>query len=246
MCRGLEQRAKQPELMDDFSQGGPELSEAFAHLRRLNRIFGAAAPTLYGVQRLWGEAEKPRHLSVMDIGAGSGEVNRELLRWADRQDIDLTITLVDRTEEACEEARRIFHHERRVQVMRCDLFMLPEACADIITGTQFIHHFASHELCGVVANMLRRSRLGVVINDIHRHWIAWSAVWLAVRMISTNRYIRHDGPLSVAKGFRLADWQQLRDELGGPEMSVAWRPLFRYAAVIRNNRVNINQRSGLV
>jgi 2-polyprenyl-3-methyl-5-hydroxy-6-metoxy-1,4-benzoquinol methylase len=235
--RGLQHRAKEPELMDDFSIGGHELHEALQHLRVLNQIFGAAATTLYGVRRLWTEADKPRHFSILDIGSGSGDVNWRLLRWANANQIELKITLIDITEEACEEARLIFHQEPRVQVMRSDLFSLPEACADMITGTQFVHHFAVNELPKVVESMLNASRLGVVINDIHRHWIPWAAVWLTTRIVSNNRYILNDGPLSVAKGFRSADWKNLRKALGVSEIFYAWRPMFRYVVVIRKNKV---------
>nr|WP_243767418.1 methyltransferase domain-containing protein [Paenibacillus agricola] len=237
MFKPLRQRAAEPELMDDRSAGGAELREALQKLRLLNRVFAAAAPTLYGVKRLWKEADKPRRFTVLDIGSGSGDVNRQLLRWADANGIDLLITLVDITEEACEEARLFFHNEPRVRVVRQDLFLLPEACADVVTGTQFIHHFADGELPRVVTSMLNASRAGVVVNDIHRHWMAWAAVWLVARVVSANRYIVHDGPLSVAKGFRAADWNQLRKALDMPTMYYAWRPLFRYVVVIRKKSI---------
>ncbi|MGG2200117.1 methyltransferase domain-containing protein [Paenibacillus validus] len=238
MCKALRQRTEEPELMDDLSMGGAELREALQHLRVLNRIFAAAAPTLYGVRRLWMEAGQPDRLSILDIGAGSGDVNKHLLRWADANRIDLSVTLVDITEEACEEARLFFHDEPRVRVIRRDLFELPEASADVTTGTQFVHHFAASELPKVVASMCKASRLGVVINDIHRHWLPWAAVWLTARLISNNRYIRKDGPLSVAKGFRAADWKELKHALGVSDMFYAWRPLFRYVVVIGTRRAH--------
>lgn len=221
--------------MDDFSAGGPELRVALRHLRMLNRIFGASAPTLYGIRRLWMAADKPKRFSILDIGAGSGDVNRNILHWADANRIDLSITLADITEEACEEARLLYRNEPRIRVMRNDLFKLPEGGADVVTGTQFVHHFAAAELPKVAQNMLKASRLGVVINDIHRHWIPWAAVWLTTRIVSNNRYIRNDGPLSVAKGFRSDDWRNLREALGESEMHYAWRPLFRYAVVIKKS-----------
>lgn len=232
MSKGLRERATAAELMDDISSGGAELREALRQLRLLNRIFAAGAPTLHGVKRLWMEADKPRHLSILDIGAGSGDVNRQLLQWAEKHEIDLAIQLVDLTAEACEEANQFFSKEPRVQIRQGNLFDLSEASADIVTGTQFVHHFDEEELPGVVASMLRASRLGIVINDIHRHWIAWAAVWLTTRIISSNRYILHDGPLSVAKGFRAEDWNRLGKTLELSDMSYTWRPLFRYAVII--------------
>jgi len=244
MFKRLKQRAGEQELMDDLATGGAELREALQHLRRLNRIFGAAAPTLYGVQRIWQEEGRPAKLSILDIGSGSGDVNRHLLRWAEEHGIDMHITLTDITEEACAEARLLFQDEPRIQVKQGDLFELQSGCADVVTGTQFVHHFASDELPNVVESMLSASRLGVVINDIHRHWIAWAAVWLMAHMVSTNRYIRNDGPLSVAKGFRAEDWRNLRDTLHNPDMSYSWRPLFRYAVMVRKRGDSVETKSG--
>ncbi|MDQ0111252.1 2-polyprenyl-3-methyl-5-hydroxy-6-metoxy-1,4-benzoquinol methylase [Paenibacillus harenae] len=239
MFRDWSKRAVEQELMDDFTIGGDELREALRHLRRLNRIFAAAAPTLYGIERLYIEADKPTRLSILDIGSGSGDVNRRLLQWADANRIEIAITLVDITTEACEEAIELFQAEPRVHVTQSDLFDVPERSVDIVTGTQFLHHFSDDELPAVILKMLAIARIGVVINDIHRHWLAWAAVWLMARFLSSNRYILNDGPLSVAKGFQAEDWERLKHSLGEKaELSYSWRPLFRYAVVIRQPRHN--------
>ncbi|KUP24084.1 methyltransferase domain-containing protein [Paenibacillus sp. DMB5] len=230
--RALSVRAKEDELMDDFSMGGEELSEALKHLRRLNRIFAAPGPTRDGVEKLWQAIGQPQKLSILDVGAGSGDVNVKLLEWADRKGIELDIILVDMTEEACEEARHLFRHEPRVSVMRADLQELDDASADIVTGSQFVHHFDGQQLVDMVDHMRRASRYGVVINDIHRHPVSYTAVWVVTRVISRNRYIRHDGPLSVAKGFKGRDWQELKRKLQADAMTYTWKPLFRYSVVI--------------
>lgn len=211
------------------------LREALVHLRRLNRLFGAASPTLYGVKKLWRDAGCPKSLSIVDIGAGSGDVNKKLLRWALEEGVRLNVTLVDKTEEAAKEAALYYWNESRVQIRQADLFELEADSADIVTGTQFIHHFAGEELARAASQMLRISRIGVALNDIHRHWLSWSAVWLATRLLSRNPYIRHDGPLSVAKGFRAGDWEKLRRSPGLDQLSYSWRPLFRYAVTISKN-----------
>lgn len=228
----LRSRSPEAELMDDYTRGGAELREALRHLRRLNRLFAAPGPTLYGIEKLWKAAGKPKHLTVLDAGSGSGDINRHVLRWADEREVSVKITLCDITEEACEEARRLFRDEPRVEIRRADLFELPEESADIVTAAQFLHHFSPENLPYAVRTMLRISRFGIAVNDIHRHWLAWSAVWLASRIMSGNRYIRHDGPLSVAKGFSREDWSELGKVLGMPGYHVSWRPLFRYAVVI--------------
>ncbi|MWV42398.1 methyltransferase domain-containing protein [Paenibacillus sp. HJL G12] len=238
MFNELNRRSVKDEYMDDFSSGGEELSEALRHLRRLNRIFGAAGPLLYGIKELWIRTGQPPKLHLMDIGAGSGEINRHILRWADRVGIEARITLVDMTEEACNEARRIFKDDPRVEAIRQNVFDIEEHAADMLISSQFLHHFSDSELPEVTGHMLRSSRYGIVISDIHRHWISWSAVWLTAHLISTNRYIRHDGPLSVAKGFQSSDWKRLSQALsfyGDYMLEYSWKPLFRYSVVISKN-----------
>jgi 2-polyprenyl-3-methyl-5-hydroxy-6-metoxy-1,4-benzoquinol methylase len=211
----------------------PELMEALQHLSRLNRIFGAARPVLHGVRRLWLAEGKPKQLTILDAGSGSGDINRTLLAWAERMRLDMRIILSDVTEEAQIEARRLFSGNPRVEFVRRSLFDLPARYADIVTASQFAHHFPQEELPGVVLRMLEVSRRGIVLSDIHRHWLPWAAVWMVTRLVSRNRYVRHDGPLSVAKGFRRADWDQLSAALGLPMLDVRWRPLFRWVLMLR-------------
>lgn len=232
MIGGLRHRADRSERMDDGSASGSELREAFRHLQRLNRLLGASGPALYGVKRLWARMGKPPSLSVLDAGSGSGDINRHLLKWADRQGIAIRIWLVDPAEEACVEAERLFLGDNRVIFVKQDVFELPSSQADIVTASQFAHHLSADRLPAGIGRLLDISRAGVVINDIHRHWVPWAAVWLLTRLLSRNRCIRHDGPLSVTKGFRRADWTALARKLDVPEMICRWRPLFRFAVIL--------------
>ncbi len=230
--RGLRRRSEKPELMDDFATGGEPLQEALRHLRRLNRLFGAGNPIIYGVNQLWERSGRPASLSVLDVGSGAGDLNRPLLKWADRRGVRMTVKLTDVTEEAEREAARLFRDERRVTFARRDLFELEDGLADIVTASQVAHHFTPDRLPAVVERMRAASRIGVVISDIHRHWLAWAAVWAAARLLSRNAYIRHDGPLSVAKGFRRDDFRTLAEQLGDSDVTYRWRPLFRYAVIV--------------
>jgi hypothetical protein len=73
--------------------------------------------------------------------------------------------------------------------------------------------------------MVGAARHGVVVNDLRRHW-------LATRLFSRNRMIRHDAPLSVRRGFRTADLHRLRAEPGLDGLRWMARPLFRYLILV--------------
>lgn len=227
----LTHRSEALELMDDRAIGGEELAEALRDLRLVNRVLGAAWPTLEGVKRLWRAAGRPERLSVIDVGAGSGDINRRLLAWADHRRVDLRITLVDLHPETCVTAADYYRGEPRVRVVCADALRL---ClrADVVTASLFAHHFPARELPRLLAAMTRAARLGVVINDLHRSRLAWIGIWIWTRLFSKNRMFRNDAPLSVQRGFRAADLDRLRADTDLRELTYAWRPLFRYLITV--------------
>jgi len=232
MWPNVTQRSAALELMDDRSIGGDELAEALYELRVINRWLGSGWPTLEGVLRLWWRAGQPSRLTILDIGAGSGDINRLLLAWAARWGVAMQITLVDIHPETCAVAAAYYRDEPRVQVVCSDLLQLGMQAADIVTAALFTHHFASDRLPDVFAALTRAARIGVVVNDLHRHTLAWAGIWIATHLFSKNRMIRHDGPLSVRRGFRSTDLDQLRAEPGLSRLTYTWRPFFRYLITI--------------
>jgi 2-polyprenyl-3-methyl-5-hydroxy-6-metoxy-1,4-benzoquinol methylase len=233
----LATRSEAPELMDDLSIGGSELAETLAQLRWINRLLGAAWPTVEGVARLWLEAGRPAQLSILDVGAGSGDVNRLLLRWAAWCKVQINMTLMDIHPDTCAVAQAYYRGESRVRVVQGNVFQLTPSQADIVTASLFLHHFPAAELAAVLKAMLEAARLGVIINDLHRHPLAWAFIWAATRLLSRNRLIRHDAPLSVWRGFRPAYFERLKKTPGLAGLRYAWRPFFRYLVIIPKKKV---------
>lgn len=232
MWPDLTYRSDALERMDDRSIGGEELAEALRQLRVINWSIGSALPTIEGVLRLWWAAGRPGRLSILDVGAGSGDVNRALLAWAKLSGVALRITLVDIHPETCAVARAYYRDEPRVQVVCGDLLRLGIQPADIVTAALFAHHFSSGELPDMFLALARAARLGVIVNDLHRHPLAWAIIWAATRLLSRNPMIRNDAPLSVRRGFRTADLDQVRSAPGLERLTYAWRPFFRYLIML--------------
>jgi len=236
MWPDLRQRTAALELMDDLTIGGAELREALHQLRVINQALGAARPTVEGVTRFWRAAGQPAALTVLDVGAGSGDLSRALLRWADRHGVRLQLVLADIHPETCAAAAEAHRDEPRVAVVCSDLLQLALRPVDIVTAALFTHHFTQSQLPAVYRALVGAARRGVVVNDLHRHPLAWAFIWLATRLLSRNRMIRHDGPLSVRRGFRAADLQRLRAEPGLGALQFTWRPLFRYLILVPGER----------
>lgn len=232
MIVGTRTRSEQTERMDDLAIGGRELAEALVQLRWINRALGAAWPTLEGVVGFWRQAGRPTSLTLVDVGAGSGDLNRLLLRWADWQGVSLQITLVDHHPETCTHAAELHKHEPRVAVEQGDLFQLAPGCADLVTASLLLHHVATADLPDALLAMRQAARLGVVINDLHRHPAAEWLIGAATRLLSRNAMIRSDAPLSVRRGFRRSEWDLLRLHPGLEGLRYHWRPFFRYLVTL--------------
>jgi 2-polyprenyl-3-methyl-5-hydroxy-6-metoxy-1,4-benzoquinol methylase len=228
----LFERATGQERMDDLAIGGEELAAALRQLRLINRALGAARPTLAGVRHLWRRAGRPKQLHLLDVGAASGDPNHLLLRWAKRTGIDLRITLLELNPETCDHARRYWADEPRVSVQQGDLFALVPGAADLITAGMVLHHFPTPQVAEALRCLARGARLGVVVNDLHRHQIAWCFIRGATALLSRNPMIRHDAPLSVARGFSRADLAALRREPGLAGLRFTWAPLFRWLLLL--------------
>lgn len=232
MWRLSASRSEAQELMDDLSLGGAELEQALRQLSLINRSLGAAWPTLEGVVRFWRRAGRPQRLTLTDVGAGSGELCRPLLDWSRRRGIEMQVTLIDIHPETCAAAARLFAGEERVRVRCADLRSLDPVGTDIVTASLVLHHFPTAELSGVLRALRRASRMGVVVNDLHRHPLAWSFIRAATALLSRNRMIRHDAPLSVLRGFRAGDFERLARIPGLEGLTWHWRPLFRYLLLL--------------
>jgi SAM-dependent methyltransferase len=225
-------RAEGPERMDDLRIGGPELEEALVQLGWINRLLGAAWVTLEGVVSLWRKAGRPRHLRLLDVGAGGGESNRLLLRWGRLAGVDLAVTLVDIHPETCAHAARRYAGEPRVRVEQGDLFHLAPGRADIVTASLVLHHLDTAALPEALLALRRAARLGAVVNDLHRHPFAAAFIAAATRLLSRNPMIIHDAPLSVRRGFRAREFEALRATPGLEGLRYAWRPFFRYLVTL--------------
>jgi hypothetical protein len=154
-----------------------------------------------------------------------------LLRWAAFRGVELDIAVVDIHHDTCREAVEYNQAEPRIQVVQGDLFHPPFQGCDIVTASLVFHHFTNDQLPGIFRALLSVARLGVVVNDLHRHALAWLLIRAATRVLSRNRMIRNDAPLSVQRGFRQADLRQLRRQPGLEAIHWSWRPFFRYLII---------------
>jgi SAM-dependent methyltransferase len=225
-------RSDEEEIIDDFSMAGEDIIKTFQTIERVNTLLGGNQVLVNGVRRLAnklpGQEGRPVHL--YDLGCGSGDGLRAIARWARKKNIPIQLTGIDANEFIVEYAREKAFHYPEIQFVQQDIF--DSECslqkADLVTFNLCLHHFTEEEQTILIQKCLSDGVKGILINDLHRHWLAYYAFWGFSLLTRANKMAREDGLLSIKKGFRKKELSDLGENMGFSEPSVRWRWAFRY------------------
>ena len=103
---------------------------------------------------------------------------------------------------------------------------------DVITCSLFCHHFADADLARLLAQCHAQATTAVIINDLHRHPLAYYSIKWLTRLLRGSHLVQNDAPLSVAKSFSRQDWQLLLRQANIEHYTLRWRWAFRWQVVI--------------
>lgn len=194
-----------------------------------NRFLGGSAAVAYGMRRLFDAVEGRNPVSVLDVGAGAGDVLDRVRRMAARRGMSLTGVALDAHPAAARMAR-----ERQALPVRADAFALPIASGaiDFVVASQLLHHFARPAAVALLTELDRIARLGVVVADLRRTRRAALGIWLGSFVLGFHPISRADGVVSVRRGFTTAELASLCADAGLAAV-VRRRPGFRVVAYWR-------------
>ncbi|MBO2009996.1 methyltransferase domain-containing protein [Hymenobacter negativus] len=230
----LTERASGPELMDDLTLASDALRQNLDELETINTWLGGYQPVLNALQRLRSHFPAGRPLRVADLGSGGGDTLRHLARWARQKSVSVELTGVDANQFMLDYAAGKSAAYPEISYRKSDIFS-PEFQAqsyDIVTCSLFCHHFTDDELVTLLRQWQQQAQVAVVINDLHRHWLAYHSIKWLTRLLGGSYLVRHDAPLSVARAFRRADWVALLARAGITQYELRWRWAFRWQLVI--------------
>jgi 2-polyprenyl-3-methyl-5-hydroxy-6-metoxy-1,4-benzoquinol methylase len=221
-------RAHEPEIMDTQTLPVPVLKEALDFLALTNRCFGGTAVVLDRFER-WSRRWQPgEEISVLDVGTGGADIPAALAGWAVRRGLKVRITALDLIPEVADIARDNTGAFPQITVRREDFSELArrEETFDYVTASLFLHHCAPEDAPRVLRAFDRLARRGVLVSDLRRSRAGYWAV-KALSRLAGNRVVRHDGPLSVRRAFRLEELAALARESGLPYLAARREPWFR-------------------
>lgn len=230
----LAMRSLQKELLDGNDFSAEDLYQNLRELDVINTWLGGHAVTLKGFRHLLGDRKE---VVVCEIGCGGGDNLAAIQRWSYKNDVHLNMIGIDLREECI-----AFAGKRREISATCtwkvsdyrDVSFAEKP--DIIFSSLFCHHFSHACLIDQLRWMRDHSKVGFFINDLHRHALAYWSIRSITALFSRSHLVKHDAPLSVARGFVKNEWKSLMQE-AGIAARVNWHWAFRHLIICKHDHV---------
>jgi 2-polyprenyl-3-methyl-5-hydroxy-6-metoxy-1,4-benzoquinol methylase len=221
------------ELMDDLNCAGEVVHQTLREIEFINRTLGGNAVTVDGVVNLM-RGNEHQKVSVVDVGCGGGGMLLLLAKQFERMKVAASFTGVDANPNIVNYAARHVNHSS-VSFAAVDILSenFKQLHGDIAVATLFLHHFTHDQLVGILSRLVQQVKIGIVINDLHRHFLAYHSIKLLTRLFSKSKMVQYDAPLSVLRGFSKVELENILNEAGIKNYSIKWRWAFRWQVIIK-------------
>jgi SAM-dependent methyltransferase len=220
--RDLSVRALEEEQMDDPALPPEQYQAVLADLGRVNRWTFAARPTLGFLAHALGGV---RSFTLLDVGYGEGGMLRAIAKWARTRGIEARLTGVDLNPKSEAAARAATPPDVSIDWRTGDYRDLGRF--DFVVSSLVAHHMSADQLTAFLRWMEEHATRGWLVNDLHRHRLAYAGYPLLARLLGVHRIVREDGRLSIARAYRAAEWRRILEEAGVSGARVVRRFPFR-------------------
>jgi len=221
----LSTRSRAPEWMDGADVSAADFAACLTDLAIVNGVTLARPPTLAFVAEAL-ERHPGAVLTLVDVGYGAGDMLRAVHRLAARRGRAMRLIGMDINPRSLPAARAATPPEMGIDYRTGDAMALDEP-TDLVISSLVTHHMDDDGIVRFLRWMEARARAGWFVNDLHRHWLPYHGFRLLAGAMRWHRFVRHDGPLSIARAFRREDWTRLLAE-ADVVADVRWRFPFRY------------------
>ena len=93
-------------------------------------------------------------------------------------------------------------------------------------------HFTDKEILTSLSEITAKTKVGVVINDLHRNqWAVF--LFRLLTIFIPNPMLRKDGVTSILRGFRKSELKAYASQLDLAYSEIRWKWAFRYQWLIK-------------
>ena len=226
-------RTDKEELMDDFSIGGDLLRDTLDKLEKINRWLGGNLMTVKTLKKVLKNHPKEQELTIADIGCGHGDILRDVAKFGRKNGYKMKLIGMDANPTAIAYANELSVEFSELSFMTEDVFSeaFKDRRFDVVLATLFLHHFKEDPLVSFLGNTLKQTKIAIVVNDLHRHKLAYYLFMLLSVFIKNNMIIE-DGLTSVLRGFKRKELVKISQRIQ-VKSQISWKWAFRFQWIIQ-------------
>ena len=193
-------RRRGSEILDDPATDPAVRERSLQDVRRSNVLLGGRRAVVAEVARLLPVIGA--RATLLDVGTGLADIPLAARERARTQGVELVVLGVDGAEPLARLCAPVLDGCACADVR--DL-PFPDASVDVVICSQLLHHFEDREIPRVLRELDRVARGHVIVADLQRSWLAACGFWLVSWPLGFSGVTRHDGTLSVRRGFTAAE-----------------------------------------
>ncbi len=226
----LETRSEEIEIMDDLNISGPIISQTLKELNTINRTLGGNQISISAFKQL---SKNKANITIADLGCGGGDIMVEMAKWAARTNKNASFVGIDANPHIIEYAKENTSEYKEISYESINIFseQFQSKTYDIIHCCLFLHHFTNDQLIDLFKKFNKQARIGVIINDLHRHTLAYRSIQLLTKFFSQSEMVRNDAAVSVARGFKKNELLHILQEAGISSFKLSWKWAFRWKLI---------------
>jgi ubiquinone/menaquinone biosynthesis C-methylase UbiE len=223
-------RSTAPEIMDDLDYAGDLMDKTLRELEIINRWLGGNHVTITALKKLLKTWSSDTPIHIVDLGCGRGDMLRLIKHWAKANNIAVKLTGIDANPYIVAAAQKNLQHDSDIELLTVNILseQFRRLNFDVVIGTLFFHHFTNNELVDFFKTLKVQARLGLIINDIHRHPIAFHSIRILTQLFSKSSMVKYDAPLSVLRAFKKHELIEILQQSELKPFSINWKWAFRW------------------
>ena len=195
--------------MDGADVTPADFAACLHDLAAVNTVTLARRPTLRWLADACHAMAPGTAFTLLDVGYGEGDMLRAIHRWATAKGLRPRLIGIDLNPRSEPAARAATGPGTAIDFRTGDVFAFaPDEPVDFIVSSLVTHHLTDRQVGQFLMWMEARAARGWFVNDLRRSRIAFYGFAALAAVIGWHRFVRHDGPVSIARSFVPDDWER--------------------------------------
>jgi len=234
MAIDFSNRSSTIEIMDDLACNGEVVFQTLRELDVINHWLGGNAVTISALKKSWEIIPQEELITIADLGCGSGEMLRIIAKFAEHENRKVKLIGFDANAHIINYARNHSKDFSNISFETTNVFSkdFQDQKFDLVLATLFMHHFSEDELVTLFSSLKLQTRSAIIINDIHRHPLAFHSIKWLTQLFSRSAMVKFDAPLSVLRAFKKSEWNTVMKKASITNFALKWKWAFRWQLII--------------